>query len=652
MGSTRLPGKVLMKLNHHPVLEWVVRACQAVPNAEKVIVATSTLEADDAIANWCDSNGVLCVRGSETDVLARYILAARITNADTIIRITGDEPFVDPRVIAEVIELQNRTGTHYVSNCHPRTYPDGLDVECFTLSALGAAHAEATRPIDRDTVTYWIMRNQSRFPSETLINPIGNLSHERWVLDTEQDFKFCDSVTQYWTWSKGPPSMMDMLGVLDRDVNLRSINPGVMNERFYEALAQEDIVPRRYDRSQAQFARAQRAIPTAAQTFSKSHLQFAQPSPLFLSHGQGSLCWDVDGNEYVDLVAALLPNVLGYRDPDVDAAIRRQLASGISFSLATELEAQLAEMLCRLIPCAEMVRFGKTGTDATTAAIRLARAYTKRDQILICGGYHGWADWSVERNVGVPQPAQWRTTRVKFGELPVIYHGNFAAVIVEPDRDPQYLQALRDACDGTRTLLIFDEVITGFRYHLGGAQAHWDITPDLACFGKAMANGMPLSALVGRREIMKRMEPPDNIFYSGTFFGETLSLAASIATIAKMEREDVIEKLWYTGTSLIFEGASATAFHELEDHIKFDGAPPFTRLKFSNDDIAALFRREMIDSGTLIIASHNVCAALGEPEIRRIAKSYDHACGVVAEALKKGDIKERLAGGVIAKGVR
>ncbi|MFN3868393.1 MAG: aminotransferase class III-fold pyridoxal phosphate-dependent enzyme, partial [Hyphomicrobiaceae bacterium] len=150
------------------------------------------------------------------------------------------------------------------------------------------------------------------------------------------------------------------------------------------------------------------------------------------SHGQGALAWDIDGNEYVDLVSALLPTILGARDPDVDAAIRRQLCSGVSLSLATELEAQLAETLCRLIPCAEAVRFGKTGTDVTTAASRAARAFTGRDRVLICGGYHGWADWSVERNLGVPEDVRKLTTRVPFGKFKAWDVGDYAAVIVEP----------------------------------------------------------------------------------------------------------------------------------------------------------------------------------------------------------------------------
>jgi glutamate-1-semialdehyde 2,1-aminomutase/spore coat polysaccharide biosynthesis protein SpsF len=425
-----------------------------------------------------------------------------------------------------------------------------------------------------------------------------------------------------------------------------------MNERHFETLAEEPIYARTYDRSQTQFQKARAVIPLAAQTFSKSHLQYPQPSPLFLSHGDGGLAYDIDGNEYVDLVSALLPNVLGYRDADVDVAIRRQLASGISFSLATELEAELAETLCRLIPCAEAVRFGKTGTDVTTAAIRLARAFTGRDRALICGGYHGWQDWSVERNLGVPEDVRKLTTRLPFGAALPIFNEDYAAVIVEPETDLSYLSWLREHCSNTGTILIFDEVITGFRYDLGGAQALFGITPDLATFGKAMANGMPLSALVGRKDIMARLEPPNNIFYSGTMFGETLSLAAGIATIAKMERENVIMKLWQYGSELARNASNLIFDHGCADYIKLRGEPPFKRLWFKDDQIAALFRKEMIASGTLIVGSHNVCAAHTESDMRRILRSYRHTMTVIRTALDKGDIADRLNGASVAPMVR
>jgi glutamate-1-semialdehyde 2,1-aminomutase/spore coat polysaccharide biosynthesis protein SpsF len=658
MGSTRLPGKVMMDLGGLPVLAWCVRAARAAPGVDEVWVATSTLPADDVIADWCEAEHVLSVpvwRGSETDVLDRFIGCADAARADIILRLTGDCPFLDPQVIGAVVRLRKNTGAAYCSNVSPRTYPDGLDVEAFTREALACANGEATRQIDRDCVTTWIERNRSRFPAETLINPIPGLQDERWVLDTAADYEFCRLIALYWPWDNGPPSQLDMLGILDSLRHARSINQHQpMNERYFGALAEEPLYARSYERSQAQFEKARQIIPTGAQTFSKSHLQYPQPSPLFISHGQGGLAWDIDGNEYVDLVSALLPTVLGVRDPDVDAAIRRQLCSGISFSLATELETELAETLCRLIPCAEAVRFGKTGTDVTSAAIRLARAYTGRDRVLICGGYHGWQDWSIERNLGVPGAIQDLTVRCSFGDeyLDVSAARTFAAIIVEPESNPAFLRHLRGICDRSGTVLIFDEVITGFRFHLGGAQKLYGVTPDLATFGKAMANGMPLSALVGRRDIMKRMEPPDNIFYSGTMFGETLSLAAGIATIKKLEREGVHRKLYNKGDRLWVNALLRVEDAGLQDYIQFYGHHSFTRIKFKDDQIAALFRKEMISSGTLIAASHNIAYAHSDSDIRRILKSYTHTCGIIRDAIDKGDIDARLAGASVGPMVR
>jgi glutamate-1-semialdehyde aminotransferase/spore coat polysaccharide biosynthesis protein SpsF (cytidylyltransferase family) len=656
MGSTRLPGKVMMDLGGHPVLEWVVRACRAAPGVDEVWVATSTLPGDDVIETFCKVSDINCHRGSETDVLDRMVGCVREAGASRVLRITGDCPFVDPQVIGLVVRMMDERGScDYCSNVSPRTYPDGLDVQGVTLGALYAAWNEATRPIDRDCVTTFIERNRSRFPAEAIINPLPDMHKERWVLDTEQDLKFCRAIVERWPWQKGPPSQLDILNVLDKEPALREINgAGIMNERYFDALAEEPIYERKYTRSKEALRRAQAVIPLGAQTFSKSYLQYPQPSPLFLSHGDGALCWDIDGNEYVDLVSALLPNVLGYRDPDVDAACRRQLAAGTSFSLATELEAELAEILVGLIPCAEAVRFGKSGTDVTSAAIRAARAFTGRSRIIVCGGYHGWQDWSVERNLGVPDQVKALTKRLPPGELPSIMDLAYAAaVIVEPECGAPFLRELREACYRGGPVLIFDEIITGFRYDMGGAQAMYGVTPDLATFGKAMANGLPLSAVVGRKDIMAKFEPPDNIFYSGTFFGEALSLAASIATIRKMVKENVIQALRDKGLELYQGVNTITRKHGIpEDVFRMTGVLSFMRTRTRDDQIAALIRREMVNSGTLIVASHNICYALGKPEIWRVLKSYDHAFGVLRDALEKGNVAERLAGASVMPTVR
>jgi len=657
MGSTRLPGKVLMPLGDTQVLNWVVAACWEAPGIDEVWIATSTLEADNAIADWCDKSGTYlpCFRGSETDVLSRFHECALEAEADIILRLTGDCPFLDSRVISEVVELRKRTGAAYASNVDPRTFPDGLDVECFTREALKAAYSEATDPIDRDTVTYWIRRNRSRFPAVNLTCPIPGMAGERWVLDTEKDYQFCQKLAM----NHKPFGMMAILKILDEHPEYRQINnpagtnPG-MNERFYDALVQEKITPRSYHRSQQLLERAETIIPLGAQTFSKSKLQFPQPAASFLSHGDGCYVWDCDGNEYVDCMSALLPVVLGYRDPDVDGAIRRQLDAGISFSLATEIEYELASKLVELIPCAEMVRFGKTGTDATTAAVRLARAYTRRGRVLICDGYHGWADWSVAQNVGVPPLVQSYTNRCKFGSFDDLHekiestdYDPYAAIVVEPESDPDYLIELRAICSLHGIVLIFDEVITGFRLGMGGAQQVWGVTPDLACFGKSMANGMPISAIVGRRDIMSKMVPPDNIFYSGTFFGETLSIAAALATIRKMERENVIARLAATGLQLAMGINRLLLKWGLDEHIWITGHSALKRIGFKDEKVAALFRKEMMASGTLIIASNNVMHTHDPKALKRILKSYDWAFERIKEALEKGEVKVgEISGGV------
>ena len=317
---------------------------------------------------------------------------------------------------------------------------------------------------------------------------------------------------------------------------------------------------RDFDKSRAAQDRALRTIPLASQTFSKAAMSTVEgAAPLFLDRGAGARVWDLDGNEYIDYVLGLLPVVLGYCDPDVDDAIRAQLDRGISFSLATELEAELAEKLCELIPCAEMVRFGKNGSDATTAAIRLARAYTRREKVAVCG-YHGWHDWYIgttTRHFGVPAAVRELSAGFAFNDADALETmlqsepDGFAAVIVEPMTlqapAPGFLERLRSLCDEYGVLLVYDEIITGFRLHLGGAQAYFGVVPDLAAFGKAMGNGMPISAIVGRRQYMTLME---EIFFSGTFGGEALSLAASIVTIDKLRREGAVAKFADTGARL------------------------------------------------------------------------------------------------------
>ncbi|MDE2396805.1 MAG: aminotransferase class III-fold pyridoxal phosphate-dependent enzyme, partial [Burkholderiales bacterium] len=350
---------------------------------------------------------------------------------------------------------------------------------------------------------------------------------------------------------------------------------------------------RSFEKSMAFLARSEKVIPLGSQTFSKSRTQYPYGvSPYFITRGQGSRVWDLDGNEYIDFVSSLASITLGYQDPDVTAAVRAQLdESGVIFSLPHPLETEVAELICEMVPCAERVRFGKNGSDATAGAIRVARAHTGRDRVAVCG-YHGWQDWyigSTARHRGVPQATRELTHAFAYNDLDALrtllaaHPGEFAAVILEPmnvaEPLPGYLQGVKELAHGHGALLVFDETITGFRYSNGGAQAHFGVTPDLATFGKGLANGYPVSAVAGRADVMKQME---EIFFSFTFGGEALSLAAAKATLTKLQREPVAATLAERGRQAMDGARAVIERHGLGDLFSVSGHPTWSFLNIKD----------------------------------------------------------------------
>ena len=416
----------------------------------------------------------------------------------------------------------------------------------------------------------------------------------------------------------------------------------------------------RYAKSKAMLERASRVIPLGSQTFSKSYLNYPRDAaPLFLERGRGSHVWDVDGNEYIDFVNGLLPVILGYCDPDVTAAVTQQMEHGVIFSLATPLEVEAAELLVQLIPCAEMVRFGKNGSDATTGAIRVARAYTGRDLVAVCG-YHGWHDWyigSTARNKGIPPAVAGLTRQFKYNDLDslrTLLHADrdrYAAVVMEPmnfvDPAPGFLEGVRELTHAHGALFVLDEIITGFRFHLGGAQALFDVTPDLAAFGKSMGNGFPISAVVGREKYMREME---EVFFSSTFGGDAVGLAASVATIRKMQREPVIEHLWRVGALVSGNTRAGIAQHGLGGAVALGGKPPWSMLQFRDTpratqwEVKSLYLQEMLKRGILTAGAHNMSYSHSEADVGQLAEAQEAAFATIAAALDAGDVRARLAG--------
>ena len=403
---------------------------------------------------------------------------------------------------------------------------------------------------------------------------------------------------------------------------------------------------------------AEQIIPLGSQTFSKSRTQYPiGVSPLFIDRGEGSKIWDIDGNEYVDFVNSLLAVSIGYNNENINTAVIEQLKKGVTFTLPSKLEYEVASLLVDIVPCAEMVRFGKNGSDATSAAIRLARAYTKRDYVAICG-YHGWHDWYIgatTRNFGVPTATSGLTFPFAYNDIDDLERllirnkDKFAAIIMEPINStypkPGYLEAVRELANQHKVVLVFDEICTGARLAPGGAQELFNVVPDLCSMGKGLANGHPLSAIMGKRDIM---ELCSEIFFSGTFGGETLSLAAARQVLTMVKSGVVTKQLEQTGTKVINGAREIVADNGLSDIFSFSGHPSWSFINISRKTIndtmllKTLFLQEMFKRGVLVLSSHNISYAHSASDVAQLLTAYSETMIVIKNSLKTNTIEQSL----------
>jgi len=317
--------------------------------------------------------------------------------------------------------------------------------------------------------------------------------------------------------------------------------------------------------------------------------------PVFLESGQGCRLTDVDGNEFVDFLCGYGPIILGYREKEVDEAVYRQIRDkGFCFTLTQKYQNQLARKLAEIVPSAELSIFLKTGSDATTASIRIARAYTQRIKVMRCG-YHGWHDWCVEMKGGIPEKFyedvhEFGYNRLDQLEELMARHGDQTAAIImtpfgHPNHrkmqvpDPGFLEGVRALADKYGAILVFDEIRTCFRLRMGGAQELYDITPDLTVVGKAIANGYPISAVTGKKDVM--MAAAHKLFISSTFFPNSEGFVAALKTIEIMEQEKVLESIWEKGTGLMEKIQASIEKHAVGAELT--GVAPMFYITFAKD---------------------------------------------------------------------
>ena len=400
--------------------------------------------------------------------------------------------------------------------------------------------------------------------------------------------------------------------------------------------------------------RAQRVIPLGTQTLSKSPTQFVQgATPIFLQRGRGAHVWDVDGYEYLDYPMALGPVLLGYTDPRVDDAVRDQLRDGITFTLMHPLEVEVAERIVAMCPGVEAVRFAKSGSDAVSAAVRACRAITGRDAVLVAG-YHGWHDWyigSTTRDRGVPGAVKDLTSSFAFDDVESLAEAfgaaaqPVAAVVLEPSGahvpSPGYLQAVVDLAHDHGALVVFDEIIVGFRVARGGARERYGVEPDFSCYGKALGNGMPIAAVAGGWE---RMAVFEEIFFSGTHGGEALSLAAARVVLDVVADGTVLADIEDRGSRLMAGLADRIDAVGVGGRVTVSGEPQRAVVGFPGR--ATLVDKSWVqqcfaEDEILFNGSMFVSASHTDDDVQRTLDSFERACaGLVGDA----DVSSRLVG--------
>ena len=406
-----------------------------------------------------------------------------------------------------------------------------------------------------------------------------------------------------------------------------------------------------HSRSEALYEEAKQLIPGGVAGIRRPYNFVPGEYPIFIESGQGGRVTDVDGNSYLDLLCSYGPIILGHREKEVDDAVIEQIREkGFCFNLAQPWQNRLAAKLCEIIPSAESCCLVKTGSDATTTAVRIARGFTGRLKVFRCG-YHGWHDWCVEVKGGIPEKLYEDVHEFHYNHLEELealfkqYPDQAACVIVTPvghplahpvqEPLPGFLEGCKKLAEEHGSVLIFDEIRSGFRVALGGAQAHYKVTPHMSVFGKAMANGYPISAVVGRKDILNMLE--SKVFLSSTFFPNSLEMVAALKTIEILEREKVVETVWKRGAVLIEGLRKAVANSGVAAQVS--GIPPMSFITFDADAEGRYKKRrlsffgEMIRRGVFLAPYHHgyVCWRHSDADIQTIIGAAEESLSVAKD---------------------
>ena len=663
MGSSRLPGKVMVEVSGHRVIDLLLARLSKATTLSEIVIATTDQPTDDPLVKHLRDAGFRVIRGSEKDVLARFCLAAMESSADVVVRITGDCPLIMPEVVDNAVQTFQSGDWDYVSNTNPPSYPDGLDTEVFSATALYQSLAETVDDFDREHVTPYL-RREAKFKKHN-IEAAQDLSDLRLTVDEPADLTVISAVLDAFT-----PNIHFNLAEL---VALRNAKPELFSGNTHIQRNEGG----KTGQGQRLWNRAKKVIPGGNMLLSKrSEMFLPEQWPSYFDRTDGCRIWDMDGNEYLDMgLMSVGTNTLGYSHPEVDDAVRNAVNKGNMSTLNCPEEVALAERLVDLNPWADMVRLARTGGEANAISIRIARAAAGRDNVAICG-YHGWHDWYLSANLGdddslaghllpglspagVPNSLRASTFPFNYNDFEgleqLVNNHDIGVIKMEVLRNAEpkdgFLEKVRALADDKNIVLIFDECTSGFRETFGGVHLKYDVDPDIAVYGKALGNGYAITAVVGRREVM---EAAQSTFISSTFWTERIGPAAALKTLEVMERERSWEKITATGEEY------QKRLHALAEHygvsVKITGQAALTSYVVEDAqalEYKTLITQELLKSG--ILAATNFYASLphGSPELDQLFDTLGPIFGLIKECQNgQKDINALLDGPVCHAGFR
>ncbi len=670
-GSSRFPGKILQTSGGKTILEHHLRRISQSKLVQEWIVATTQEPEANQILEIAARVGLKSFQGSTNDVIDRFYQAVKNDTPDFVVRVTSDCPLLDAGLIDLAVNTCIEQNLVYFYNAEGNSLPDGMDVEVFKFSALEDAWKNAHLPSEREHVTAYI-RKSSGGKAFTPNYPIEwrAWSNMRLTLDEPPDMLVLDALIS----KLGADKSWDIYTrELEENSELYTFNNSIGRNEGYLKSIMEEVQLRKienFTQSDAYRAEIHRLIPGGAHTYSKGDDQFPQKAPAAFTHGKGSHVWDPDGNEYLDCSMGLTSVTLGHAFEPIVDAVKSELEHGVNFQRPSVLEKSAAERFLALVPQHDMIKFAKNGSIVTTAAVKLARAKTGRKLVAFPGDhpFYSYDDWFIGKTVcnkGVPEEISNLSVTFSSCNLASLealfekYPNQIACVITEPEKNQcgngcscslspgEFLQKAIEITHNNGALFILDEMITGFKTALPGSIAKYKLKPDMATWGKGIANGFSFCALTGTREVMDQGSilntGEEKVFLiSTTHGGETHGLAAAIACIDFHEKNAVIERLHQTGDRIIELANQLITKHQLSQYLQIvpcNWMPAFIFRDKSgqvSQGYRTLFMQEMIARGVLFQGVFVPSYSHSADDVAYFLAAFDAACGVYSQALEKG----------------